>query len=165
MLFKRPVIPMHIQYSYYSYIYTWCIPLAFPSPLAGSPLFPLYIPFYLLAPSSCDRNRPPPSQVACKLTPFALLFTQLSHPFQIPRTPTAPCLTMKTSGIFRLLLSGTSMLFPSAVQRDGAGTWLRSETQACTMFKNRSRLGLFLGLGEQHGSSASFPPKPNLAEA
>ncbi len=34
----------------------------------GSPLCPY--PTYL-APSSCDRNRPPPSQVACKLTPFA----------------------------------------------------------------------------------------------
>ncbi len=78
-----------------------------PFPLAGSPLLPFVSPSTYLAPSSCDRNRPPPSQVACKLTPFVPPFTQLSHPFQIPTTPTAPCLTMTTSGIFRLLLSGT----------------------------------------------------------
>jgi hypothetical protein len=78
-------------------------------PLA--PLTPCWFPFVslstYLAPSSCDRNRPPPSQVACKLTPFAPPFTQLTHPLQIPRTPIAPSLTMTTSGIFRLLLSGT----------------------------------------------------------
>ncbi len=79
----------------------------FPSPLAGSPLLPFVSPSTYFAPSSCDRNRPPPSQVACKLTPFAPPFTQLTHPLQIPRTPTAPRLTMTTSGIFRLLLSGT----------------------------------------------------------
>ncbi len=82
-------------------------PWLFPLPL----LVPLCLPFIspptYLASSSCDRNRPPPSQVACKLTPFAPPFTQLSHPFQIARTPTAPCLTKTTSGIFRLLLSGT----------------------------------------------------------
>ncbi len=60
-----------------------------------------------LAPSSCDRNRPPQSQVACKLTPFAPPFTQPTPPLQIPRTPTAQRLTKTTSGIFRLLLSGT----------------------------------------------------------
>ncbi len=81
------------------------IPLA---PLAGSPLLPFVSPSTYLAPSSCDRNRPPPSQVACKLTLFSPPFTQLCHPFQIPRTPTAQRLTMTTSGIFRLLLSGTS---------------------------------------------------------
>ncbi len=32
-----------------------------------------------LAPSRCDRNRPPPSQVACKLTPLAP-----SHPVDPP---------------------------------------------------------------------------------
>jgi hypothetical protein len=54
-----------------------------------------------LAPSSCDRNRPPPSQVACKLTLFAPPFTQLSQPFQLPRTPTAQRLTTTTLGLFR----------------------------------------------------------------
>ncbi len=72
--------------------------------------FPFVFPSTYLAPSSCDRNRPPPSQVACKLTLFAPPFTQLSHPLPIPRTPTAQRLTMTTSGIFRLLLSGTTML-------------------------------------------------------
>ncbi len=111
MPFKRPVIPMHIQHDY---ICTWRNSPGFPSPLAGSPLFPLCVPFVspstYLAPSSCDRNRPPPSQVACKLTPFAPTFSQLTHPLQIPRTPTAPRLTTTTSGIFRLLLSGTVLV-------------------------------------------------------
>ncbi len=51
------------------------------------PLLPLLAPFCLpfvslstyLAPSRCDRNHPPPSQVACKLTPFAPL-----HPVDPP---------------------------------------------------------------------------------
>jgi hypothetical protein len=66
--------------------------------MAQFPLLPLLIPFCspfvspstYLAPSSCDRNRPPPSQVACKLTLFAPPFTQLSHPFQIPPNCPAP---------------------------------------------------------------------------
>ncbi len=89
--------------------------------MAQFPLLPLLIPLCLpfvspstyLAPSSCDRNRPPPSQVACKLTLFAPPFTQPSHPLQIPRTPTAQRLTMTTSGIFRLLLSGTTGIIQS----------------------------------------------------
>jgi hypothetical protein len=42
-----------------------------------------------LAPSSCDRNCPPPSQVACKLTPFApLLPVDPPHPnSQNPANP------------------------------------------------------------------------------
>jgi hypothetical protein len=83
------------------------IPLVFLSPCWFPCAPPFVSPFTYLAPSSCDRNRPPTSQVACKLTPFAPPFTQLSHPFQIPRTPTAKRLTKTTSGIFRLLLSGT----------------------------------------------------------
>jgi hypothetical protein len=82
----------------------------FPWPFLSPCWSPFVSSFTYLAPSSCDRNRPPPSQVACKLTPFAPPFNQLSHPFQIPRTPTAPRLTMTTSGIFRLLLSGTDLL-------------------------------------------------------
>jgi hypothetical protein len=88
------------------HIYMAHFPLL-PSPFAGFPLLPFVFPSTYLAPSSCDRNLPPPSQVACKLTPFAPPFTQLTHPPQIPRTPPAPRLTMTTSGIFRLLLSGT----------------------------------------------------------
>jgi hypothetical protein len=87
--------------------------LLFP-PLAIS-FAPLCVPFVspstYLAPSSCDRNRPPFSQVACKLTPFAPPFTQLTHPSQIPRTPPTPRLSMTTSGIFRLLLIGTLLPF------------------------------------------------------
>ncbi len=84
-------------------------------PLTVVPLHPFMSPFVspstYLAPSSCDRNRPPPSQVACKLTPFAPPCTQLTHPPQIPRTPPALRLTTTTSGIFRLLLSGTICFF------------------------------------------------------
>ncbi len=80
-------------------------------PLTVVPLHPFVSPFVLpstyLAPSSCDRNRPPPSQVTCKLTPFAPPFLQLTHPSQIPRTPPALRLTMTTSGIFWLLVSRT----------------------------------------------------------
>jgi hypothetical protein len=65
--------------------------------IAQFPLLPLLTPLCLpfvslstyLAPSSCDRNRPPPSQVACKLTPFAPL-----HPVDPPllnsQNPTCP---------------------------------------------------------------------------
>ena len=81
------------------------------------PLHPFVPPFTYLAPSSCDRNRPPPSQVACKLTPFAPPFTQLTHPPQIPRTPPAPRLTMTTSGIFQLLLLGTIIIITGELWR------------------------------------------------
>ena len=79
-----------------------CSPFNFPLlPL----LFPFNPPLYpfstYLAPSSCDRNRPPSSQVACKLTLFAPPFNQLFHPFQLPRTPTAPRLTTTTLGPLR----------------------------------------------------------------
>jgi hypothetical protein len=104
MSFKRSIIPLHIQYSY---VYTWrnspCFPFLLLTPICS----PFVSPSTYLAPSSCDRNRPPQSQVACKLTPFAPPFTQPTPPFQIPRTPTAQRLTKTTSGIFRLLLSGT----------------------------------------------------------
>jgi hypothetical protein len=71
------------------------------APLAVSLLLP-FVPFSTyLAPSSCDRNCPPPSQVACKLTLFAPPFTQLSHPFQLPRTPTTQRLTTTTLGLLR----------------------------------------------------------------
>ncbi len=86
-------------------------PFAFLTPCWFS-FAPLCVPFVspsnYLAPSSRDRNRPPPSQVACRLTLFAPPFTQLTHLSQIPRTPPAPRLTMTTSGIFRLLLFGTT---------------------------------------------------------
>jgi hypothetical protein len=99
-------------------------PLAFPTP-CWFPFAPLCVPFVFpstyLAPSSCDRNRPPPSQVTCKLTPFAPPFTQLTHPSQIPRTPPAPRLTMTTSGIFRLSLFGTT--FKSRIVVNSFDSW------------------------------------------
>ncbi len=95
----------HCTYNTVAYIHG-AIPLAF-----LSPLFPLCVPSTYLAPSSCDRNRPPQSQVACKLTLFAPPFTQRTPSLQIPRTPTAQRLTKTTSGIFRLLLSGTWKLW------------------------------------------------------
>jgi hypothetical protein len=98
-----------VAHTIHLHIYMAHFPLL-PSPLAGFPLLPFVFLSTYLAPSSCDRNRPPPSQVACKLTPFAPPFTQLTHPLQIPRTPPAPRLTMTTSGIFRLLLSGTGRM-------------------------------------------------------
>ncbi len=88
------------------YNYTWRIPLAFIS-LCQFPFSPLLYPFLLTwNPPSCDRNRPPRSQFACKLTSLAPPITQPS-PLQIPRTPTAQRLTKTTSGTIRLLLSGT----------------------------------------------------------
>ncbi len=86
MSFKRSIIPLHIQYSY---IYTWRnSPCSF-LPLLVPPCSPFVSPSTHLAPSSCDRNRPPQSQVACKLTPFAPPFTQLPQPFQSPN-PNCP---------------------------------------------------------------------------
>jgi hypothetical protein len=60
--------------------YTWRIPLAFSS-LADSLLFPFLAPLYLLGnPPSCDRIRPPWSQVACKLTSPSQPFPQSLPP-------------------------------------------------------------------------------------
>jgi hypothetical protein len=74
-----------IAHTIQSHIYMAQFPLSF-SPLASPPFCsPFVSPSTYLAPSSCDRNRPPQSQAACKLTPFAPPFTQLSHPFQIPK--------------------------------------------------------------------------------
>ncbi len=77
----------------------------FLSPLADSlllPLLPLF-PFLLTwNPPSCDRIRPPRSQVACKLTSPAPTL-----PFQIPGTPITPRLTKTTSRWIRRLSSGT----------------------------------------------------------
>ncbi len=108
MSFKRPIIQLHIQYNY---IYTWRNSPYFSFPSLALLCSPFVSPSTYLAPSSCDRNRPPQSQVACKLTPFAPPLTQPTPPLQIPRTPTAQRLTKMTSGIFRLLLTGTTSTF------------------------------------------------------
>jgi hypothetical protein len=74
----------------------------FPLAPLAVPLLPPFVPLSTyLAPSSCDRNCPPPSQVACKLSLFAPPFTQLSHPFQLPRTPTIQRLITTTLGLLR----------------------------------------------------------------
>ncbi len=91
-------------YVTFTYTHAWLLCPLFNFPLLPL-LFPLLLPFVplstYLAPSSCDRNRPPSPQVACKLTLFAPPFTQLSHPFQFPRTPTAQRLTTTTLGLLR----------------------------------------------------------------
>ena len=49
---------------------------------------PCYIPpSTYLAPSSCDRNRPPQSQVARKLSPLFPIAPLFSPPLQIPNPP------------------------------------------------------------------------------
>jgi hypothetical protein len=94
--------------------------------MAQSPCFllPLLIPFCPLSlfplltwnPPSCDRIRPPRSQVTRKLTSP---FSTVSHSLPTPNSqyPVNKRLTMKTSRI-RLLLSGTvySVLRLIAVQ-------------------------------------------------
>ncbi len=87
--------------------------------MAQSPCFllPLLIPFCPLSlfplltwnSPSCDRIRPPRSQVTRKLTsPFSTLSPfPIPSPLQIPSTQVNKRLTMMTSRI-RLLLSGTS---------------------------------------------------------
>ncbi len=62
--------------------------LPFGSPSAPF-CFPLYPHFTYLAPSSCDRNHPPPSQVACKLTPLAPLYP-VDPPHPISQNPANP---------------------------------------------------------------------------
>jgi hypothetical protein len=52
------------------HIYMAQFPLLFCSPLPVPLCLPFVSPITYLAPSSCDRNCPLRSQVACKLTPF-----------------------------------------------------------------------------------------------
>jgi hypothetical protein len=75
---------------HYVHLYTWRISPCSPLVPFGSPFVsPLYPHSTYLAPSRCDRNRPPPSQVACKLTPLAPLHPiDPPHPnFQNPANP------------------------------------------------------------------------------
>ncbi len=109
---------LHIHMAHFPLLY---YPLLAPlcSPFVSLPTY--------LAPSSCDRNRPPQSQVACKLTPFAPPFTQPTPSLQIPRTPTTQRLTKTTSGIFRLLLTGTvTSSFPIGLIRNDVFNFLRN---------------------------------------
>jgi hypothetical protein len=84
-LFLIHMLQLHIYMAWFL-LYPFPIP---PAPLAVPLLLPFVSPSTYLAPSSCDRNRPPSSQVVCKLTLFAPPFTQLFHPSQLPRNPTA----------------------------------------------------------------------------
>ncbi len=74
------------------------------------PLCPLFESTLLTwNPPSCDRIRPPQSQVACKLTPLdPTLLPTLPSPNS--PNPNTPRLTKTTSGITRHLLSGTIIL-------------------------------------------------------
>jgi hypothetical protein len=84
--------------------YTWCNPLAFFS-LCWIPFAPPSNPLYLLGnPPSCDRIRPPWSQVACKLTsPFSTL-SPIPPPskFPEPRVLSASLWRPQESGFFCL---------------------------------------------------------------
>jgi hypothetical protein len=99
-----------IHYVYVHGLQCTTIHGAFPlllSPLANSPLPPLFTPLLLTwNPPSCDRIRPPRSQVACILTSPDPTPPQTLSP-SIPSTPITQRLTKTTSGIIRRLLSGT----------------------------------------------------------
>ena len=83
-LFFMHMLQLHIYMAWFLLLPPSQIP---PAPLA----VPLLLPFVplstYLAPSSCDRNRPPPSQVNCKLTLFAPPFSPIVPPFPVPRNP------------------------------------------------------------------------------
>jgi hypothetical protein len=118
MSFKCPIIPLHIQYNY---IYTWRNSPYFSFPSLAPLCSPFVSPSTYLAPSSCDRNRPPQSQVACKLTPFAPPLTWPTPPLQIPRTPTAQRLTKTTSGTITVAQLRD---WPAFGERPSRSTWL-----------------------------------------
>ncbi len=105
MSFKRPIIPLHIQYSY---IYTWRNSPCFSIPFVP-PLCPLLLTWH------------PPAVTGIVHLGLRLLINwpTLTHPFltlthpspskfpepQLTQRPTKP-----TSGIFRTLLSGTRII-------------------------------------------------------
>jgi hypothetical protein len=123
MTFVPIIIIMHIYNWYQSvqqaffYIhnhrlqYTRRIPLAFLLPLLISPCSPFAPPSNPLLltwnPPSCDRIRPPRSQVACKLTsPFPTLSPN-PPPSKFPESQVTQRLTKTTIRRIRRLLSGT----------------------------------------------------------
>jgi hypothetical protein len=78
----------------YMYNYTRRIPLAFISPCHfpfSPPLCPLLLTWN---PPSCDRNRPPRSQVACKLTPLVPPLTQ-TLPLPNSQNPNWPSASLR----------------------------------------------------------------------
>jgi hypothetical protein len=114
--------------------------VSFTSPFC-SPCSPLYPAPTYLAPSSCDRNCPPPFQVACKLTLFAPPLTQLSHPSQFPGTPTAQPLVTTTLGPIRSCYAEQKQTARCWVGQGKQGIYLRRRT-------NR-RLSLSLDRGHE----------------
>jgi hypothetical protein len=105
---------MYMDISYNLQIYMAHSP-CFYSPLLAPLVSPLYSLLLTWNPPSCDRIRPPWSQVACELTSLVPPFTQPS-PLQIPRTPTGQRLTKTTSGIIWHLLSETGLLLRTDVE-------------------------------------------------
>jgi hypothetical protein len=113
---KRSVIPLHIQYGC---IYTW----------RNSPLF--FLPFWLpfappfvspstsLAPSSCDRNRPPQSRVACKLTPFAPPSPNPPLPSKFPKPQLPSALLRRPREYFALAKRNSTAVIGTAVLKTG----------------------------------------------
>ncbi len=137
------------------YNYTWRISPCFNLPLPV-PLLPFCTPFTYLEPSSCDRYRPPRSQVACKLT-LPCPTPHPTLPLQIPRTPTDPRLTKTTSGIFRNLLSGTSAIplffnFPVSQMFQGYQC-----TRCLTLKKRKNLLASLLSLAKTRVSRSFLP--------
>ena len=101
------------MYTYTDYNIHGTIPLLSFSP-CWFPLLPFLFPFhflctlfYLLGTLQLWQECPPQTQVGDKLTHLDPPLSQPTPFLQIPRTPTAQRLTKTTSGIFRLLLSGT----------------------------------------------------------
>jgi hypothetical protein len=95
--FSMHILWLHI---YTAWLFLCFLPEPF-CPHCHPHSYPFVLPFTYLAPSSCDRNCPPSYQVAYRLTPFAPPFTQSTHPFRIPRAPTAQRLTTTTLGPLR----------------------------------------------------------------
>jgi hypothetical protein len=94
----------HTTFTYIHGAVSFAFPFQFPLP-------PLYPVSTYLAPSSCDRNCPPPSQVAGKLTLFAPPFTQLSRPFPTSQNPNCPAPDNDDLGTNPLLLCGTCIMW------------------------------------------------------
>ncbi len=94
------------------------VPLAPLAPLASHCSL-----FTYLAPSSCDRNRPSPSQVNCKLTLFAPPFSPIVPPLPFPWTPTVQRLITTTLGPIRSSIRNnnphtSTYLAPSSCDRN-----------------------------------------------
>jgi hypothetical protein len=108
---------MHVYNWYHSHVQTFImytntdynIHGAFPLP-SLFPLPPLSDPPLLTwNPPSCDRIRPPQSQVACKLTPRYLTLSP-NPPPPNSQNPITQRLTKTTSRWIRRLLSGTKLM-------------------------------------------------------